>query len=357
MFKRTDTKVVKIGDLTLGGCNHVLIQSMCNIKTSKVSQVVRQINKCAALGADLMRVSVLDEKDAKSIKKIVENVSIPVIADIHYNYKLALLAIENGAKKIRLNPGNLRNIDEVKEVIKKAKKHNVAIRIGVNEGSITSKIKEENPNLSETDLIVKLALDYIKIFEENDFNNIVVSLKSSDVFKTIDAYKKFAEVSNYSLHIGLTESGFDEIGIIRSSATLGILLHEGLGNTIRVSLSSDPEKEVLTAKRLLHDLGLYENYPTLISCPTCGRTEVNNIKLLASKVLKYLEDNDINLKVAIMGCAINGIGEGKSADIGLAGGKDQYVLFKKGKATKNVTASDAYNELIKEINDLAKTKI
>lgn len=348
---RTLTKKIQIGDLTMGGDNVVLIQSMCNIKTSHTIDVINQINKCAELGANLMRVSILDNDDADSIKEIVQNIKIPLIADIHFNYKFALKAMDNGAKKIRINPGNLKNEDELIQIIKKAKEKNVAIRIGVNGGSLDTDLINKYPNESRSSLICKSALKYIEFFEKHDFYNLVISLKSSDTFETIECYEKFSEISSYPLHIGLTESGFDEIGIIKSVSALSPLLLKGIGNTIRISLTSDPYKEILTAKRLLHNLGLYPNYPTLISCPTCGRTQVN-VKDLAIKTLKYLEDNNINKKVAIMGCIVNGIGEGKNSDIGLAGGKNHYIIFKNGEIIKTVKEQDALTELFKELDKM-----
>ena len=339
-MRRYETRIVKIGDLKIGGSNKVLIQSMCNIKTSKTDEVIKQINECERLGANLMRVSVLDKEDAYALRKITSSINIPLIADIHFSKELAILSILNGAKKIRLNPGNLKNVDDIIEIIELAKIHHVAIRIGVNGGSLDEDIKKENPNDKESTLIVKSALKYAEILESLNFKDIVISLKSTNVFTTIEAYREFSKISDYPLHIGLTESGFDEVGIIRSCAALSPLLLEGIGNTIRISLSSDPYKEIMTCKRLLHDLGLYPDYPTLISCPTCGRCKVNP-KPLAIKTLKFLEDNKINLKVAIMGCVVNGIGEGKSADIGLAGGDKSYIIFKHGEILKTVSEENA----------------
>jgi len=347
-MNRNETKRVQIGNIFLGGNNQILIQSMCSIKTSHIKKVIKQINECADLGADLMRVSILDFKDAYAIKEIVNNIKIPLICDIHYNYKFALIAIKSGAKKIRLNPGNLNNKEEIEKIVNLAKKYNVAIRIGVNSGSLNQNIVRKYSNLETYKLIVLSAIEYIKILENFDFYNIVISLKSSNLFDTIQAYREFSKISNYPLHIGLTESGFDEVGIIRSVACLSPLLLDNIGNTIRISLTNDPKKEILTCKRLLHDLNLYPNYPTLISCPTCGRCEVK-IKSLARKTLDFLEKNNVNITVAIMGCAVNGIGEGKKADRSVAGGKNKFIIFKKGKFFKEVKESEALNELFKEI--------
>ena len=348
-MKRVNTKRINLGKNTIiGGQNKVLIQSMCNIKTSFSTKIIDQINECAHYGADLMRVSILDDEDLDSIKEIIDSIEIPLVADIHYNYRFAIDAINKGVNKIRINPGNLNNLNEYLEILNAAKKHNTAIRIGVNAGSL----KNDN-KLKVSDLLVNKALEYLRFAEEHDFYNLVLSLKTSNPLETIEAYTKISNLVNYPLHIGLTESGFDEIGIIRSIATLSPLLLKGIGDTIRISLTSDPIKEIMTCKRLLHDIGLYKNYPTLISCPTCGRTEVN-IKPLAKKVLDYLEDNSINLKVAVMGCPVNGIGEGKDADIGLAGGKEKYLLFKKGQLIKTVDEENAFNALISEINSMIK---
>lgn len=341
---RVNTKKINIGNITIGGENKVLIQSMCNIKTSNINDVIKQINDCAFYGASLMRVSVLDFEDAKAIKEIVKNIKIPLVADIHFNYKLAIEAIKNGAKKIRINPGNLTNLDELKEIIKFAKEYKVAIRIGINSGSLNKKyVGNDEPEYLN---LVNSALDYIKIFEENDFFDIVVSLKSSNPIETFKAYTYFDSISNYPLHIGVTESGFDEVGIIRSVSALSPLLLNGIGDTIRISLSGDPIKEVITCKRLLHDLGLYPNYPTIICCPTCGRCQVD-VKPLAKKILDYMEQNNIYKTVAVMGCVVNGIGEGKNADIGLAGGNGFFILFKNGQEIKKVSQDEAFDELIK----------
>lgn len=350
-MKREETKKIPIGNITIGGENKVLIQSMCNIKTSKTDQIIEQINTCALEGADLMRVSVFDEEDANSLKTIVDNITIPLVADIHFNFKFALAAINSGVQKIRINPGNLKNEDELIQILNAAKEKNVTIRIGVNGGSLDEDIIKEFPNKSRAYMICQSALKYIKLFEKHDFYNIVVSLKTSDALETIEAYKEFSKISNYPLHIGLTESGFDEIGIIKSVSALSPLLLEGIGNTIRISLTSDPIKEIKTCKRLLHDLGLYPNYPTLISCPTCGRTQVD-VKSLAIATQEYLEKNHINKKVAIMGCIVNGIGEGKNSDIGLAGGKNKFIIFKNGQIIKTVDEKNALKELFNELDKM-----
>src|SRR5574344_93623 len=350
MIKREQARLVQNNTLYFGHSNNVLIQSMCDIKTSKVDEVIKEINKCARAGANLMRLSVLDEDDANAIKLIKSKVKIPLVADIHFNYKLALLAMENGVDKIRINPGNITNTDELKEIIECAKKYDVIIRIGVNSGSLPKDIEGK----TEEEKIVNSALRYIKFFEENNFYKLVISLKSSDPITTYKAYMMFSSLSDYPTHIGVTESGFDDIGIIRSVAGLAPLLINGIGNTIRISLTKNPLKEIETCKRLLHDLGLFKNYPTIISCPTCGRCEVNNTKIMAQKTLKYCIRKNKYLTIAIMGCIVNGIGEGKNADIGLAGGKDSFIIFKKGQIVRTISQKDALKELFYEIDNFSK---
>lgn len=344
MFKRNQTKLIRNKSLSFGGTEDVLIQSMCTFKTSNTNEIIKQINLCAKHGANLMRVSILDKEDANAIKVIKSKIKIPLVADIHYDYNLALLAMDSGVDKIRINPGNLNNKNEIIKIIEKAKEKDVIIRIGVNLGSI-----ETNTNEEETHLLVEKALEYIKFFEENSFYKIIVSLKSSDPIITKQANELFASLSNYPLHIGVTESGYDEIGIIRSVAGLSPLLINGIGNTIRISLTKNPLKEIETCKRLLHDLNLYINYPTIISCPTCGRCKVQNTKEIAKKVFNFCIKNKKYIKVAIMGCIVNGIGEGKNADIGIAGANGKFIIFKKGQQIKVVDQENVLDEFYKII--------
>ncbi len=348
-MNRNKTKKIKINEIFIGGQNKVLIQSMCKHKTSHVEDIVEEINECAQLGADLMRVSVLDEDDAYAIKEIKKEISIPLVADIHFDPHLALLAIENGADKIRLNPGNIKDEDKIAEIVELAKKNNVAIRVGANSGSINKEIDEYDIALSHK--LVLSVKKQVEILEKLDFHDIVISLKSSNIQETINAYRLASEMFHYPLHIGITEAGPREISLIRSVAGLAPLLLEGIGDTIRISITGSAQDEVIAAKRLLHDCGLYENYPTFISCPTCGRTQVD-CRPLGLKVLEYLENNNINLTVAIMGCVVNGPGEAKHADIGVAGGKGEYVIFKKGQVIKKVSEDEVYDTLIDEINSL-----
>lgn len=350
-MNRLETRKVMVKDLQIGNQNKVVIQSMCNIKTERVDEVVNQINHLASLGADLMRVSIMDENDAKAVKKIISRISIPLVGDIHFDYKLAILAIENGIHKIRINPGNIGSKDKVIKIIEAAKKHHVAIRIGVNSGSLDKETLQENDNQITSKGMVDLLEKYVAIFEDHQFYDLVLSLKASDVLTTISAYQLCSSKFAYPLHLGITEAGGKEIGLIRSAAGLAPLLLNGLGDTIRISLSDDPEEEIVAAKRLLHDLKLYPKYPTLISCPTCGRTQVDIVNL-SRKVLPLLEQVRKPITVAIMGCIVNGPGEAKHADIGLAGGNNEFVLFKKGKIIKKIKEEEAIRELLKEIENL-----
>lgn len=349
-MRRNNTRKITIGNITLGGQDKVLIQSMCNIKTSHTKEVIAQINRCAELGADYMRVSVLDVDDAMAIKEIIDNISIPLVADIHFDYKLALIAMENGISKVRINPGNIGSIDKIKLVVDKAKEKHIPIRIGVNSGSLDPEIHDYSTKY-KAQALVDSASKHVKILEDLGFYDIVISLKGSNVKETIEAYRLASEKFPYPLHLGITEAGTKEFSLIRSAAGLSPLLLEGIGDTIRISITDEPEEEIKACKRLLHDLGLYEQYPTIVSCPTCGRTEVN-VKELTNKISLYLEKIHKNIHVAIMGCIVNGPGEAKNADIGLAGGKNEYLIFKKGKIIKKLPESEAFNELIKEIEKL-----
>ena len=350
MNQRELTKKIKIGNTFIGGSNRVLIQSMCNIKTEKYLDVIKQINECATAGADLMRVSVLDENDAYAISKIKEGISIPLIADIHFEYKLALICLEQGIDAIRINPGNIGSVDKIKLVVDKAKERHVPIRVGVNSGSMDKSIFD-NDGIVTSHYLYESALKHVKILEDLGFEDIVISLKGSSAKETIEAYRYASKMFKYPLHLGVTEAGPKDTGLIRSSAGLAPLLLEGIGDTIRISLSDDPIEEIKAASRLLHDLGLKDDYPTFISCPTCGRTEVDLIPT-AKIIQKYIEDNHINKTIAIMGCIVNGPGEARHADLGAAGGNEAWAIFKKGKVLRRVKNEDIVEELIKEINKL-----
>ena len=348
-MNRLETKLVKIGNTSIGHSNNVKIQSMCNIKTSKFEEVINQILELEKLGCDIIRVSIMDESDALAIKEIKKTIHIPLVADIHFDYRLALKAIENGVDKIRINPGNIGSIDNVKKVVDACKEKHIPIRIGVNSGSLDKIIHDYSTHYT-ANALVESAKKHVKILEDLDFHDIVISLKGSDVLTTIKAYEIASETFPYPLHLGITEAGTKEIGIIRSVSGLAPLLLKGIGDTIRISLSADPKEEVIAAKRMLHDLGLYPNYPTLVACPTCGRTRVN-VPGVADKVLKMLEEINKPITVAVMGCVVNGPGEAKNADIGIAGGNGEWILFKKGQVIATLKNDDAAIERLKiEIN-------
>ena len=348
MRNRKDTRPIYVGGLQIGGQEKVVIQSMCNIKTERYEEVAKQINECALLGAELMRVSVMDERDALAIKEIKKRISIPLVADIHFDYRLALLAMENGVDKIRINPGNICSIENVKKVVEMAKEKRIPIRIGVNSGSLDKEVHDYSEQYTASKL-VESAKKHVKILEDLGFYDIAISLKGSNVKETVAAYRLASETFPYPLHLGITEAGFKDIAVIRSAAGLAPLLLDGIGDTIRISISGDVKDEIITCKRLLHDCGLYPNYPTLVACPTCGRTQVN-VELLARKVMDYLETIKKPIHVAVMGCVVNGPGEAKNADIGIAGGKHEYVIFKKDKVIKKVSEELAFEELKKEID-------
>ena len=347
---RSETRRIKIGDIYIGGQNKVLIQSMCNIKTENYEAVSKQINECAKLGADLMRVSIMDENDAKAIKEIKQRVNIPLVADIHFDYRLALLAMENGIDKIRINPGNIGSIENIKKVVDMAKEKHIPIRIGVNSGSLDKEIHDYK-SLYKAEELVNSAKKHSEILEKLGFYDIVISLKASNIIECIEAYRLASKTFKYPRHLGITEAGYKDISLIRSSAGLSPLLLDGIGDTIRISMSDDPKEEIIAAKRLLHDCGLYPDYPTIVSCPTCGRTQVN-VQDLAKKVMEYLEFIKKPISVAVMGCIVNGPGEAKNADIGIAGGKEEFVIFKKDKVIKKVPESQIFEALCDEINKL-----
>ena len=350
MTKRSETKAIRIGGIQLGGQERVLLQSMCSIKTSQVEEVCSQINACAQAGADIMRLSCLDMEDARAFKMIKERTSIPLVADIHFDYRLALAAIEAGVDAIRLNPGNIGEEWKIKAVVDACKEHRIPIRIGVNSGSLDKAIYC-GKQIIKGKMLVDSAKKHVKILEDIGFYDIVISLKGSDVRETIAAYRLAAETFPYPLHLGITEAGPKDVGLIRSAAGLSPLLLDGIGDTIRISLSDDPVEEIKAEQRLLHDLGLNPCFPTFISCPTCGRTEVDLIPT-AQAIQKYLEEHHIQKTVAIMGCIVNGPGEARHADLGAAGGRGRWVIFKKGEILRNVDNGDIVAELIKEIEKL-----
>lgn len=348
MNRREQTRPVQVGNVRLGGQNSVVIQSMANIKTSRVKEVAEQINRCAAAGARLMRLSILDMDDALAIKDIKKLGKTPLIADIHFDYRLALAAISSGIDAIRINPGNIGSEERVEAVVSACAAHCLPIRVGVNSGSMDKTVYDYSERL-EADELVASAKKHVAILEKHGFHDIVISLKGSSALTTIAAYKKASEIFPYPLHLGVTEAGPKDTGLLRSAATLSPLLLEGIGDTIRISLSDDPEEECKACCRLLHDLGLYPDYPTFISCPTCGRTEVNLIPT-AKAIQAYLEQTGKPKTVAIMGCIVNGPGEAKQADLGAAGGNGTWAIFKKGKVVRTVKDADIVEEMKKEID-------
>ncbi|MCQ2087236.1 MAG: flavodoxin-dependent (E)-4-hydroxy-3-methylbut-2-enyl-diphosphate synthase [Bacilli bacterium] len=349
-MKRTETRQIKVENIVMGGQEKVLIQSMCNIKTEYVDEVVKQINECAALGADLMRVSVMDVKDANAIKEIKEKISIPLVADIHFDYKLALLAMENGVDKVRINPGNIGSIENIKKVVDMAKEKGVSIRVGVNSGSLDKEIHDYSSQYTAK-CLVESAKKHVKILEDLGFYDIAISLKGSNILECIEAYRLASKTFPYPLHLGVTEAGYKDISLIRSSAGLAPLLLEGIGDTIRISMTEDPKEEIIAAKRLLHDCGLYDNYPTIVCCPTCGRTRVN-VQEMAKKVMNYLETINKPVHVAVMGCVVNGPGEAKNADIGIAGGLNEFIIFKKDQILGKYSEDKVFDVLVEEINKI-----
>lgn len=349
-MERKLTRKVKVGSQYIGGDAPVSIQSMTNTDTRDVNATLNQINELYKAGCEIIRCAVPDMEAAKALEEICEKSPIPVVADIHFDYKLALEAIKNGVSALRINPGNIGKVDKVRIVAEAAKAKNIPIRIGVNSGSLEKDILERDGKPTAKGL-VESALRHVKILEELDFYDIVISIKSSDVVMMIEAYRLMSEKCNYPLHLGVTESGTPFRGTIKSSIGLGTLLAEGIGDTIRVSLTSDPIEEIKVAKEILKSLGLRENGLQFISCPTCGRTQINLIKI-AQEVEKKLESVNKNIKVAVMGCAVNGPGEAREADIGIAGGKGEGLIFKKGIIVKKVKEEDLIEELMKEIENM-----
>lgn len=341
------SKVVKVGDILIGGGNPVVIQSMTNTTTSDVEATVSQINKLEEAGCQLVRMTINNEEAAKAIGEIKKRVNLPLCADIHFDYKLALLAIENGIDKLRINPGNIGSDENIKAVVEKAKEKNIPIRIGVNSGSIEKHILEKYGKPT-ADGMVESAMYHINLLEKNGFTDIVVSLKSSNVKMMVEAYRKISKLVDYPLHLGVTEAGTAFQGTVKSAIGIGSLLVDGIGDTIRVSLTEDPVEEIKVAKEILKVLGLIEAGVEIISCPTCGRTEIDLIGL-AKKVEKEFENEKKKVKIAVMGCVVNGPGEAREADYGVAGGKGVGVLFKKGKIVKKVKESEILIELKKLI--------
>ena len=343
-MNRVNTRKIKVGNLEIGGKNEVIIQSMCNTKTKDIDSTVKQILELEKVGCQIIRVACLDLEDAKAIKKIKERIHIPIVADIHFDYKIAIEAIDAGVDKIRINPGNIGSKDNVKAVVDKCKDKKIPIRIGVNGGSLEKDLLERYGKPT-AEAMVESAKRHVKILEELDFYDIAISLKASDLDLCIKAYEMASKEFDYPLHLGITEAGTEFSGTIKSSIGLGVLLREGIGDTLRVSLSDDPIKEIKVAKEILKDCGLYK-MPTLIACPTCGRTQIDLIPI-AKEVEDFLDGINSDIKVAVMGCAVNGPGEAREADIGIAGGIKEGLLFKKGKIIRKVPQ----DEIVKVLKD------
>jgi (E)-4-hydroxy-3-methylbut-2-enyl-diphosphate synthase len=348
MKKRRNSKVIHVGKVAIGGDNPIVVQSMTKTDTRDVKSTIAQIKELEEYGCEIIRVAVPDMEAARALASIKKGISIPLIADIHFDYRLALAALDNGVDGLRLNPGNINDIKKISVIVQKAKEREVPIRIGVNAGSLP---KEEKPGRSVPQRMVDAALGHIRLLENLDFDLIKVSLKAFDVPATVEAYQKIVKKIPYPLHIGITESGTSRQGMIRSAAGIGILLWQGIGDTVRVSLTAQPKEEVYAAYEILKSIGLRQHGPKLVSCPTCGRTEVNIVEI-ADKIEESLRRIDKPVTVAVMGCAVNGPGEAKEADIGIAGGKGKFIVFKRGKKLRTVLEKDVVDELMREIEGL-----
>ena len=345
---REQTRVVKIGDKVIGGGNPILIQSMTNTRTEDVAATVAQIQKLEAAGCEIIRCTVPTLEAAQAIKEIKKEITIPLVADIHFNYKMAIAAMENGADKIRINPGNIGGRDKVEAVVQVAKERNIPIRVGVNSGSLEKQLVEKYHGVT-AEGIVESALDKVRMIEELGYHNLVVSIKSSDVLMCVKAHEILAKQTDYPLHVGITESGTIISGNIKSSIGLGLILHQGIGDTIRVSLTGDPVEEIKSAKLILRTLGLRKGGIEVVSCPTCGRTKIDLIGL-ANQVETLVAGYPLDIKVAVMGCAVNGPGEAKEADIGIAGGIGEGLLIKKGEIIKKVPEEQLLATLKEELD-------
>ena len=341
------TKTVKIGNRIIGGGNPILIQSMTNTKTENVEATAAQINQLTAAGCDIIRCAVPTMDAAKALKEIKKQVQIPVVADIHFDYRLAIAAMENGADKIRINPGNIGSTERVKAVVDVAKERNIPIRVGVNSGSLEKNLVEKYHGVTAEGL-VESALDKVKLIEDMGYDNLVISIKSSDVMMCVKAHELITSQTDHPLHVGITEAGTIISGNIKSAIGLGLILHQGIGDTIRVSLTGDPLEEIKSAKLILKTLGLRQGGVEVVSCPTCGRTQINLIQL-ANQVENMVADIPLDIKVAVMGCVVNGPGEAKEADIGIAGGIGEGLIIKHGEVFKKVPESEFLEALRYEL--------
>ena len=349
---REHTKVITIGNRKIGGGNPIAIQSMTNTKTEDVKATVQQILELEKAGCEIIRCAVPTMEAAEALSEIKKQIHIPLVADIHFDYRLAIAAIENGADKIRINPGNIGSKERVQAVVDAAKAKNIPIRVGVNSGSLEKEIIEKYGKVTAEGL-VESALDKVHMIEQMGYDNLVISIKSSDVLMCIKAHELIAEKIDYPLHVGITESGSILAGNIKSAIGLGNILYQGIGDTIRVSLTGAPVEEIRSAKLILKTLGLRKGGVTVVSCPTCGRTQIDLIGL-AGKVEKLVQDMDLDIKVAVMGCVVNGPGEAREADIGIAGGKGEGLLIKKGEVIRKVPEADLLDALKEELEQMAK---
>lgn len=346
-MNRKDTRKVMVGNVQIGGQNKVVIQSMCNTKTKDIEATVKQILALEKVGCEIIRVACLDMEDAKAIKSIKEKIHIPIVADIHFDYKIALEAIKSGVDKVRINPGNIGSEEKVKAVVDKCKENHIPIRIGVNAGSLEKGLLEKYGKPT-AEAMVESARRHVEILEKLNFKDYLISLKASNLDLCIKSYELASKEFDCPLHLGITEAGTEFSGTIKSSIGLGVMLREGIGDTVRVSLSDDPVKEIKVAKEILKDCNLYKKTPTLIACPTCGRTQIDLISI-AKEVEEFLQTIESDITVAVMGCVVNGPGEAREADIGIAGGINEGMLFKKGRTIKKVPQEKIVETLKEEI--------
>ncbi|MBC8061430.1 MAG: flavodoxin-dependent (E)-4-hydroxy-3-methylbut-2-enyl-diphosphate synthase [Clostridiaceae bacterium] len=349
-MNRSLTKKIKVGSIYVGGDAKITVQSMTNTDTRDVVKTVEQIKALQIAGCDIVRCAVLDMEACDALNKITKQINIPLVADIHFDYKLALRAIDNGVAALRINPGNIGSDEKVREVAQKAKSNGIPIRIGVNSGSLEKDLLQKYGKVT-SEALVESAMRHVDLLEKNNFEDIVISIKSSNVLQMIDSYRLISSKTNYPLHIGVTEAGTIWRGTIKSSVGIGTLLCEGIGDTIRVSLTGDPVEEIRVGREILKSIGLIKEGIEFVSCPTCGRTKIDLIKI-ANQVEKILENSNKLIKVAVMGCIVNGPGEAREADIGIAGGDGEGLIFKKGKIIKKVKEENLVEELIKEIENM-----
>ena len=350
MFERKKTRLINVGKVAVGGNAPISVQSMTNTKTTDTAATVAQINSLVEAGCDIVRLAVPDMEAAQNLGNIIKSVEVPIIADIHFDYKLAIEAIHQGVAALRLNPGNIGGEAHVKSVVTEAKAHNIPIRIGVNAGSLSRKLLKKYGEIT-AEALVESALEHVRILEAEEFYDIKISLKAHDVPLTLAAYRLMSEKVDYPLHLGITEAGTVNTGVIKSAVGIGALLAEGIGDTIRVSLTGDPVVEVRVANEILKSLGLREYGATLIACPTCGRTRID-LPTIAAKVEEKLSKVKANITVAVMGCVVNGPGEAREADVGIAGADGEGIIFRKGEIVRKVPEADLVDELFKEIDKI-----